>query len=409
MNDNYLNKLKQIYNEYKDFNCKKIPLCAAETYISDFVRQGMSSIFEGKYIQGYKTRIIEKDNIGSNKIFPLLALVEELCEKIYGAKYVDSRTLSGMNCMMILVMSLIDKQSTVAITLKETGGHPSLANILDNLGISYIGIPYDFKSYQIDYTALNALLDSKRIDYIVFCQSDILAVPDFSRIKLPDTTGLIYDGSQTLGLMAANLVPNPLRYFEKAVLIGGTHKTLPGPTCGLIMTSYREYIDRLDYTISPTLLRNIQPNNIAALCLALIELMETDYEYEKRIVETANLLGEKLERKNITVAKLNNNTYTNTHQLFLLFDEILTTIIYDRALKYNITLNKRVSNLYTGIRIGVQEISRFNYTESDLEQVAELLYYLQKSDEDEKTILQICNNLQLIKTPRFILDDIFMG
>ena len=408
MNNYYLDKLKKIYDEYEEFNNKKIPLCAAETYMSDYVRQGMSSIFEGKYIQGYKTRIIDKDNIGSNKIYPLLALVEELCTEIYGATYVDSRTLSGMNCMAILIMSLINKNSTVAITLKETGGHPSLANILDNLGITYLGIPYDFKSYQIDYDALNKMLKSNKIDFLIFCQSDILSVPDFSKIKLPNTTGLIYDGSQTLGLMAANLVPNPLNYSERVILIGGTHKTLPGPTCGLIMTCYKEYIDKLDYTISPTLLRNIQPNNIAALCLALIEQLETNFEYEKKIQDTANILGKKLEERNISVAKINAEKYTNTHQLFLLFNEQLTETIYKRALKYNITLNKRVSKLYTGIRIGVQEISRYNYTETDLDKVADLLYLLQKNDEDEKKIYQKCQCLQSLKAPCYILNDIFM-
>lgn len=243
----YLNRLKAIYDDYKEFDNKKIPLCAAETYMSAFVRQGLISVFEGKYIQGYKTRVIEKDNIGSDRLYSLLALVEELCNTIYGVEYADSRTLSGMNCMAILIMSLLDKNSVAAITLKETGGHPSLANILDKLGIKYIGIPYDYETFQIDYNALNELLKSNHIDFLIFCQSDILSVPDFSRINLPGHTGLIYDGSQTLGLIAAKSVPNPLEYTEKVLLVGGTHKTLPGPTCGLIMTSYKDYIEKLDY------------------------------------------------------------------------------------------------------------------------------------------------------------------
>ncbi len=404
----YLNRLKAIYDDYKEFDNKKIPLCAAETYMSAFVRQGLNSVFEGKYIQGYKTRVIEKDNIGSDRLYSLLALVEELCNTIYGVEYADSRTLSGMNCMAILIMSLLDKSSVVAITLKETGGHPSLANILDKIGIKYIGIPYDYETFQIDYNALNELLKSNHIDFLIFCQSDILSVPDFSKIILPGHTGLIYDGSQTLGLIAAKSVPNPLEYTEKVLLVGGTHKTLPGPTCGLIMTSYKDYIEKLDYTISPTLLRNIQPNNIAALCLALIEQIETNFEYEKQIQKTANLLGKKLEEKNISVAKIREDRYTDTHQLFLLFEEEITNMIYKRALKYNITLNKRVSKLFTGIRIGVQEITRYKYSEDNLQQVAELLYLLQKNEEEEEKIYKICHSLQSVKEPGYILDDIFM-
>jgi len=73
----FYNELKQLYKKFEKFNEEKVPLCAAETYISDFVRQGLSSDFEGKYIQGYKNRIIEKDNIGSNYIYELLSLTEK--------------------------------------------------------------------------------------------------------------------------------------------------------------------------------------------------------------------------------------------------------------------------------------------------------------------------------------------
>lgn len=404
----YLDKFKRIYNDYMSFHESKIPLCAAETYISDFVRQAMSSVLEGKYIQGYKDRIKEKDNIGSDLLFPFLTLVEDLCSDIYGASYADSRTLSGMNCMAILVMCLLDKKSSVAITLKETGGHPSLANILDNLGIHYVGIPYDYDSYQIDYLALNELLASEQFDYAIFCQSDILSVPDFSKIIVPKTTGVIYDGSQTLGLMGAKLVSNPLEHIEKSILIGGTHKTLPGPTCGLIMTNYTEYREKLDFAISPTLLRNIQPNNIAALCLTLIEQIETDFEYERKIPLTANQLGEALELKGLSVARIHPDRYTDTHQLFINLPKEVTSKVYKRALKFNITLNKRVSRLYTGIRLGVQEITRYEYTSDDLCLLAELISLLTTDDEDENSIFHICNHLKTIKSPRFFLDDIFM-
>ena len=41
----YINLYKKM--KYNDRNC--IPLCAAETYISEFVKQPLNSAFEGKY------------------------------------------------------------------------------------------------------------------------------------------------------------------------------------------------------------------------------------------------------------------------------------------------------------------------------------------------------------------------
>lgn len=56
MSSNYLEQFKEIYKEFRKFNESKVPLCAAETYVSDFVKQALSSDYEGKYIQGYQNK-----------------------------------------------------------------------------------------------------------------------------------------------------------------------------------------------------------------------------------------------------------------------------------------------------------------------------------------------------------------
>lgn len=404
----YLRKLKEIYRNYLEYRNAKIPLCAAETYMSDFVRQGLSSEFEGQYIQGYKERAVEKDNIGSDKIYPLMLLVEDLCAELYGAKYADARTLSGMNCMAILVMALIPKESTVFITTREMGGHPSLASILDNLGIRYLPVPYNFEKRQVNYEVLDMLLAENEVSYLIFCQSDILVPPDLTKIHLQDSTGIIYDASQTLGLIASAMLPNPLDAGENIIMIGGTHKTLPGPTCGLIMTRNQEYAHKIDYIISPTLLRNIQPNNVAALCLALIEQKEQGRNYQNAIVRNANILGGFLKEFGISVVQPVDGVFTQTHQLFLEFDEITTERIYKNALHYNITLNKRISKLYTGIRLGVQEITRYNYTEDDLRKIALLIFLIAQPHLERERIRGLCLELSRKKNATYILEDLFM-
>ena len=47
--NNLLNEYIKIYNEMKKNNENCIPLCAAETHISKFVKQPLISDFEGKY------------------------------------------------------------------------------------------------------------------------------------------------------------------------------------------------------------------------------------------------------------------------------------------------------------------------------------------------------------------------
>lgn len=404
----YLEKFKKIWSEFMDFNKRKIPLCAAENYTSKFVRQALSSQYEGKYIQGYLERIIDKDNIGSDELYKLLSLTNELCEELFNAKYADSRTLSGMNCLAVLIMSLINDNSKLIITTKEMGGHPSLAAILDRLGISYLAMPYDYAKHQIDYGELNQIMKNTReVSFIVFCQSDVIDPPDLSKLEIPNDVGIIYDGSQTLGLIAAKLLPNPLECCDNIILVGGTHKTLPGPTCGLIMTNNNDYIKAIDYKISPTFLRNIQPNNIAGLCLALIEQQSVGLDYQTKIIDNANYLGLQLMKKGIKVRQISDKVFSRTHQLFLEFTPEVTDSIYELARQNFVTLNKRKSAFHTGIRLGVQEVTRYNYSREDFDLIAEMIFLFAHSDSSDK-IQQIVSKLQTKKMPSFVEYDTFM-
>lgn len=50
--EDYLERLKQLYKEYKAFDKAKILLCAAENYVSPFSMQGLISHYERKYVSG---------------------------------------------------------------------------------------------------------------------------------------------------------------------------------------------------------------------------------------------------------------------------------------------------------------------------------------------------------------------
>lgn len=57
-----LEKFKALYSEFDAYVKDTIPLCAAETYVSDFVKQALPSLFEGKYAMGID---VEKKTISS--------------------------------------------------------------------------------------------------------------------------------------------------------------------------------------------------------------------------------------------------------------------------------------------------------------------------------------------------------
>lgn len=155
----YYKRLTTIYEEYKVFDRTKIPLCAAENYTSPFVKQGLISNYEGKYISGYIDRDKEKDFIGSDYLEKILLLSNDMAAELFHAKYNDFRSLTGMNTVALILMTLIDKGTKILITDPQAGGHGSLPKLCDNLGIQYAPIPYDYMRMQIDYDGLNQILE----------------------------------------------------------------------------------------------------------------------------------------------------------------------------------------------------------------------------------------------------------
>lgn len=396
---------QKLYDELVIYQEHKIPLCAAETYVSDFVKSALSSEFEGKYCMGFLSYNKEEDFIGGEYIHRLFELVQKQCYKTFNAKYSDARTLSGMNCITLCINSLLKPGDNILLTTPEQGGHPSVPLILKLNQINYESIPYDYSKKCLDYDSLNELIRSKKYKALMFVQSDLIQPIDVTKININDEI-IIYDATQTLGMIAAKVHDNPLKAHKNVVLIGGTHKTLPGPTCGLIMTNNDEYIAKLDQDISPNYLRNVQPNNIASVLLTLIENEAIGFKYQSKIIENANYLAKKLEDNGLKVGKISKNVYSKTHQIFVFTSQETMNTIYKNAIEYGITLNKKKKKLFDGgfgIRIGLQQVTRYGWTQSDLDLLAELIIEISKENADTNLIKVLISTLSPKKNNIFLI------
>jgi len=386
-----------------DSNC--IPLCAAQTHISSFCKKPLLSDFEGKY--SFKEADGTNSFIGGEYVERLNSLLSQQCKLVFGAEYVNADTLTGINCFSVCAMCLLKRGDHVLVTTPEQGGHSSIPIILDSLGVHYDTLPFDFSHYQIDYEKTNQLLSTEKYKFIIFCQSDIINPPNLGKLLVPEETGILYDGTQLLGLIAGKATTNPLT-FDNVVLIGGSHKTLPAPACGLIMTNNEQYKNKLHGRITPKYLRNTQPNHVASLLLSLIEQEKYGEEYQRKVVHTANLLGQELEKVGFKLAKVNDSIYTHTHQLFLLTSPEEAKRFYYNAQMYNITLNKKNKKLFhnDGIRLGTQQIARYDWDKEEMAALSQLLRYVFCGKTHESEILAIRKELIAKKIPKFEYEEI---
>lgn len=98
--------------------------------------------------------------------------------------------------------------------------------------------------------------------------------PKLEKIKMDKNKILIYDATQVLGLIASKKIRNYLEFFDSSyqfIMAGSTHKTLPGPTNGLILTNSSDIINKIDLKINPDYLRNVQLHQIMSLIFTLEE------------------------------------------------------------------------------------------------------------------------------------------
>lgn len=371
-----VDELTRLLREFHGYRASALPLCAAENVVSPLALLPTTSGLSDRYIMGGLFGFNETENfIGSSRLHPFYKLINELAENLFHATYADPRPLSGTNAITSVLLALTAAGDSVLLSSPDTGGHPSVAEVCKRLGLQIADIPYDYASFNYDVNALNDLFAMRQPRFVIFAPSDILQPPPIGDLRVPPETTIIYDATQSLGLIAGGAWPSPLLQTDKIVISGGTHKTLPGPTKGLILVRNEILTAAIDESISPRFVRNTQMGNVASLAIVLLEMLRYGTAYIDRIITNANYLGSRLLQKGLDVARLPDGTFTHSHQLFVRMPPNITDAVYLRAISSGVTLNKKRKRLFsgTGIRLGVQEITRYGWGEQELDIIADIL------------------------------------
>jgi len=391
-------EIEKAFINTKNFNYFQkisLPLCAAENVISDFVKLPLAMDFQERYIMGSSYEFSMDDNfIGAEYLLPFYNDINALSNELFHAKFTDVRTLTGMNAANMLCSVLAKPGDNIMILDKEWGGHASMRLTFERLGANVFKAPFNLDNHDFDYDMLNYEIKKNNIKFLNIAPSDILFSHDFKNI---DNTNciILFDYSQILGLIAAGLIENPLDILKNSILYGGTHKTMPGPAHGIIMTNNEELFKKLDKEINPNYLRNVQMHQVISLLFTLIEMKYFGFEYQKNTVRIGNLLGSELEKLGINVVR-KNNIYTQTHQLFLEFSKEDMIIFFNNAIKEHITLNTKKKPLFRGgfgIRLGLQEISRYNWDDNVIKNIALILSMIAKPEYDNIKIKEMIKKL----------------
>jgi len=359
-----------------------IPLIASENIMSPLAREVMNSDLHNRYAEGLPGKRYYQGNIFVDQIE---TLCENLAKEVFGCKFADVRSTSGTVANLAVLMALAkprDKMTTVALS---DGGHISHAKIgaTGLRGVRTYSYPFDEKNMNIDVQGAKRLIREVKPKVALFGQSVYLFPTPLDEIKdvfAEVNCSTWYDAAHVLGLIAGGRFQDPLREGID-VVSGSTHKTLPGPQHGMIISDLSK--DGLETSLRrgvfPGVTSNHHLHSVAALAVTLAETKEFGKAYADQTVRNAKALGQALHERGLDVL-CEHLGFTESHTIVIDVEQYHGGAKVAKTLEEaNIILNKNLLPWDSdpvrphGVRIGSQELTRLGMKEAQMVDVAELI------------------------------------
>lgn len=242
--------------------------------------------------------------------------------------------------------------------------------------------------YRTDTGLLADLIERSRPELIVFGKSMFIYPEPVSDVAemvkdLDPKPVLMYDMAHVLGLYGA--FQRPLE--EGADLVtGSTHKTFFGPQRGLVVsnlskgTLLRNLWIEIKNRSFPGSTSNHHLGTLLALLMATIEMNAFKDEYQEQVRRNAKAFARALVDHGVDVEGDPSDGYTQTHQVLLRVRKYGDGATIARRLEENsIVVNYQAlpdDETFldaSGIRTGVQEMTRFGMKERDFDRLAALV------------------------------------
>jgi glycine hydroxymethyltransferase len=379
--------VRQIYDAVKkqnEWRMRSINLIASENVVSDTVRKLAGSDFAHRYAEGHPG---ERYYQGTDIIDRIESDLRNHIKTLFRCLQADVRPISGTNANEAVFSSFIQYGDVVMANSTPGGGHIShhRAGSVGKFTRNVIDFPLAGDGYHIDIEKTKNLIRDARPKMLIFGKSLFLfpePVKEFAEICKEYDIIVVYDAAHVLGLIAGGIFQDPLG--EGAyVVTGSTHKTYFGTQRGIILSNMpSSRWQRVDKGAFPGSSSNHHLDTLVGLAVATQEMISFGKEYAGQVVRNARALGAQMKRIGFDVAA-EEFGFTDSHQVAVNVKEFGGGRMVANLLKENdIILNmnvlpyeelRSVANP-NGIRIGVQEMTRFGMKENEMKQIGQLIF-----------------------------------
>jgi glycine/serine hydroxymethyltransferase len=344
---------------------------------------------------------------GTELIYEVEELLKaEFSEYIHGSE-VETRPISGQMANDIVFKATLKFLATNPEGFPSLGPSGRLQAVMNN-NLNYgghlsaqpfgalfnciegevINFPLDEKNpYKLDAGKMLQLVDKHRPPLIIFGKSMFLHPEPVKPLRtfIDSIAGyhpvVMYDGAHVMGILGPEFQDPLLDGAD--IVTGSTHKTFHGPQRGIIASNLakgspmRKLWTEVNARSFPGATSNHHLGTQLAMLAATIEMNQFRSAYQKQVVANARAFAKACAACGIPVEGGESEGYTTTHQVIIRVSPFGDgKEIASRLEKNNIITNYQAlpddDTFYhpSGIRMGVQEMTRFGMKEADFANLA---------------------------------------
>lgn len=367
--------IEDLVKKHEEWRSKCINLIPSENVMSPKAHAALNSDIGHRYTSP------DRFYTGTKYVDQIIEEGEKLAKEVFGCRFADLRPISGHVADLALLMAFRGK--TMACIGEDDGGYPGISkdNAPSVLGIKVHYFPYIEEEANIDLERSIKLIEDKKPELVILGTSFIpLPYPVAEISEAAHRVGALvaYDASHVMGLIAGKRFQQPLAEGAD-IMMGSTHKTLPGPQGGIIMgNSFEEVREQLLFKT----IDNAHFHKIAALAVTLEEIKEFGEAYANQIVKNSKKLANLLDEAGVPL-RCKSRGFTESHQILVNANEFQVNAgkpwveIVNRLEDANVIIDRAG-------RIGTSEVTRMGMKERDMEKICELILKAIKGEEKEK-------------------------
>ncbi|MHA1733868.1 MAG: serine hydroxymethyltransferase [Promethearchaeota archaeon] len=379
-----------------------INMIASENVLSPKARATIDSDFHHRYAEGV---IGHREYQGVKYTDEIEQLCVDLSKDLFGVEFTEVRGISGTIANLGIYYGLCKPGEKLFTLSVPNGAHISFRSFgtAGCRGLEVLDIPFDTDKLNIDLERLEPLLKECKPAMITLGGSLFPfphPVEDIKAMCEDLPTVIHYDASHVLGLIAGGQFQAPLEEGADIVM-GSTHKTFPGPQGALIMTNQAKAFKKIQAAIFPGLTSSHHIWRLPPLAVTLLEEKVFGEAYAREIVENAQALARTLHQKGFFVLGKDLG-YTRSHQVVVNVGEIgKGSKVAERLERANLICNKNLiwtddvsqADDPSGIRLGVQELTRYGMGRDEMAQVGEMFERVLLKGEDPQRVARDATTL----------------